>query len=269
MTDLKDNSAGGYRFLPGIPAFSEGIVAMPGHAVVHARFHRPVPLTDGYAEIEATLNAHERPMVSLCGIELRIPEQMEVDVFRALNRSYIEHLRDNWGLFLNGINPVPRCNLALTVTPVPEPMLHGFSFTVQEKCARAQFVTAGINDAVLVYGPDVFHQVASGNPLVRGQDAPMDGDVSPETVERRLRFILARAAERLSALGVTWEDATQIELYLGRPLGDLMERIALPETGSAGQAGLRWFAGLAPFIGPEAELDVRGFVREIVLDTSR
>lgn len=269
MNGLKDNIAGGYRFLPGIPAFSEGAIAMPGHAIVHARLHRPLELLDGYAAIKATLDGHGRPLAALCGVELRIHEQMQIDAFRALNRNYIEHLRDGWGLFIDGINPIPRCNLALTVNPVPEPMLHGFSFTAAEECSRAQFVTSGVNDAALVYGPDVFRQVASGDVLVRTQNAPEDGDSSPATVERRLRFVLVRAAERLAALGVAWDDATQIEVYLGRPLGDLLERVVLPEIGAAGQTGLRWFAGLAPFIGPEAELDVRGFVREIVLDLPR
>lgn len=266
MSELHDHPNGGYRFLPGIPAFSEGIVAMPDHGIVHARSHGPVDLADGYDLIERVLAEHGRPLAALCGVELRIPVQMELDAFRALNRAYIEHMRDRWGLFVDGINPVPRCNHALTTDPVPTPAVHAFSFTVPERRERPHFVTAGINDAALIYGEDVFANVAGGGELVRVADAPTAKDVSSGVVERRLRFILERADARLKALGVGWRDTTQVELYLGRPLGDLLERVVLPAIGPAGRAGVRWFAGLAPFVGPEAEMDVRGFAREIVVD---
>lgn len=266
MSGLHDHSRGGYRFLPGIPAFSEGIVAMPGHGIVHARLHRTVPLPEGYGVIERVLEEHGRPHAALCGVELRIPEQMEVGAFRTLNRGYIERMRDTWGLFVDGTNPVPRCNLALTIDPVAAPALHAFSFTVAQETTRPHFVTAGINDAVLVYGPEAFSRMAGGDELFRAHGAPAKDDASPGTVERRLRFILDRAAERLASLNVSWNDATQVELYLARPLGNLLEQVALPVIGPAGRAGLRWFAGLAPFIGPEAEMDVRGFAREIVVD---
>ena len=266
MSDLIENPAGGYAFLPGIPAFSEGCTALSGYSVIHARFHRSVPLPAAYRAIEATLSSYDRPIAALCGVELRIPEQLEVEAFRTLNKAYIEQLRDHWELFVDGVNPVPRCNLALTVDPVSMPALHGFSFTVKADRTRPHFVTAGINDAAMIYGSKVFQQVASGEPLERASTAPKVGDASSMVVEQRLRFILAKASARLATLGVSWEDTTQVELYLARPIADLLERVVLPEIGLAGHAGLRWFAGLAPFIGPEAEMDVRGFSNEIILD---
>lgn len=265
MSELIENPAGGYAFLPGIPAFSEGSIALSEHSIVHARFRRPIPLPAAYQAIEATLQSYDRPIAALCGVELRIPHQMEVGVFRKLNKSYIEQLRDHWDLFVDGNNPVPRCNLALTIDPVSEPTMHAFSFTIPKGCTDAQFVTAGINDAALIFGPDVFRQVASGDQLVRVEDAPADDDVSLPTVERRLRFILDAATRRLAALGVGWPDVTQTELYLARPLGTLLESVMLPAIGPAGQRGIRWYPGLAPFIGPIAELDVRGFVEEITV----
>ncbi len=118
-----DNAAGGYRFLPGIPAFSEGAVALPGFAVVHARFDRLLALDAAYRLIERELQSAGRPMQALCGMELRIPKQYTIAEFRALNGGYISVLRDRWQLFVNGTNPVPRCNLALTVDPATEPSL--------------------------------------------------------------------------------------------------------------------------------------------------
>ncbi|OBX20071.1 hypothetical protein A9995_05950 [Erythrobacter sp. QSSC1-22B] len=114
---------------------------------------------------------------------MRFNEQLEVEVFRVLHRNYIDRLRDGRGLFVNDIDLVPRCNVALALE--------------------------------------------------------------------------------------AWDDATQIKLSIEHALGDLLERVVLPETGTAGQVGLRQFVGLAPLVGPEAELDVRGFVREFVLDSPR
>ena len=40
---LRDCPDGGYRFLPGISAFSSGTVAMPGHEIVHVTLASPLP----------------------------------------------------------------------------------------------------------------------------------------------------------------------------------------------------------------------------------
>lgn len=266
MSQLVEHPSGEYRFLPGIPAFSEGIVAVRGYRVVHTRLAHPVPARTGYGVIEKTLAEAGRPLNALCGVELRIPAQMEVPEFRALNVDYVSVLRNRWDLFVKGVNPVPRCNLALTVDPVPTPSLAGFSYIEPGPAGRAQFVTAGINDAALVYGPNVFAKVAQGIVPDRAADGPAEGDRSPVTVARRLAFILAAADERLAALGVAWPDATQVELYLAHDLGDLLRSHVLPAIGAAARRGVRWHCGLAPFIGPEAEMDVRGYVREIELE---
>src|SRR5438552_1023075 len=52
---LVDNVNGNYRFLPGIDAYSSGVVAMPGHQVIHVTLRRPVPYHDGFEMIDAHL----------------------------------------------------------------------------------------------------------------------------------------------------------------------------------------------------------------------
>jgi hypothetical protein len=47
-------------------------------------------------------------------------------------------------------------------------------------------------------------------------------------------------AKRLEHLGVSWADATQVELYVARPLGDSWEKVVLPRVGGSGQKGIRW-----------------------------
>lgn len=262
---LVDNAAGGYRFIPGIPAFSEGAVAMPGFAVVHARFDRLVPLDDSYALVERELKSAARPMQALCGMELRIARPYTVSEFRALNAGYIAVLREKWNLFVNGTNPVPRCNLALTVDKAAGPSLYGFSYTVPATVSYKTFVTAGINDGVLVYGPNTFKQIAAGETLTRAADAPADADLGEANTRRRLEFILDVTGERLEHLGVSWADATQVELYVARSLGDAWESVVLPRVGGSGQKGIRWHYGLPPFQGPQVEIDVRGFTQEKIL----
>ena len=66
---LSDCPTGGYRFLPGISAFSSGTVAMPGHEIVHVTLGAPVPWRDGFARIDRHLRAENRPRTALCGIE--------------------------------------------------------------------------------------------------------------------------------------------------------------------------------------------------------
>ena len=46
------DAPGGYRFLPGIPAFSSGVVAQPGWEIVHATLIQPVPWREGFARID-------------------------------------------------------------------------------------------------------------------------------------------------------------------------------------------------------------------------
>src|SRR5205814_1795308 len=54
---LRDHPTGSYRFLPGISAFSSGVIAMPGHEIVHATLGTPLPWPDGLALVEPHLRA--------------------------------------------------------------------------------------------------------------------------------------------------------------------------------------------------------------------
>ena len=57
MTDharLTDYPDGGYRFLPGIEPYSSGVVAMPGHEIVHATLQSTLPYREGQSLLELT-----------------------------------------------------------------------------------------------------------------------------------------------------------------------------------------------------------------------
>src|ERR1051325_1172195 len=42
---------GGYRYIPAVFQYSGGVAAEPGLEIVRVRFHRPVPLAEGFARI--------------------------------------------------------------------------------------------------------------------------------------------------------------------------------------------------------------------------
>ena len=96
---LRDCPNGGYRFLPGISAFSSGTVAMPGHEIVHVTLASPLPWRDGFARIDRHLRGENRPRTALCGIELRSPQPFTFDGFAEFNEGYrgllkrVEHPR--------------------------------------------------------------------------------------------------------------------------------------------------------------------------------
>src|SRR6266542_54540 len=71
--ELRDNAAGGYRFLAtsADAPYSAGVVALPGYEIVHAVVRRHVPVVDGFAAIERYLRSLGRTRAALCGMELR------------------------------------------------------------------------------------------------------------------------------------------------------------------------------------------------------
>ena len=66
MAGAVNFSAGGYRFLPSVFQFSGGAAALSGHAIERVRFHRPVPLKQGFERIERLITEAGRPLTSFC-----------------------------------------------------------------------------------------------------------------------------------------------------------------------------------------------------------
>src|SRR5215831_9844934 len=139
---LRDQPAGGYRFFPGISAFSSGTIAQPGHEIVHATLATPVPWREGFARIERHLREQGRPRVALCGIELRSPAQFTFDGFATFNEGYRSLLRE-WGILLGDDNPIPRTNVAPVAGGPAEPSLYAFAYTAAGGSQPATFIVAG------------------------------------------------------------------------------------------------------------------------------
>jgi hypothetical protein len=142
MADTLEFGPGGYRFIKAVFQYSAGVAAMPGYRLRRVRFSRPLPLRQGFANIEQIIRAAARPLTAFCQCELRSPGQFSEAGFRAFNETYVETLK-RWSIFDGTTNPVARSNVCPALDPVAEPSFHAFSFTEPATEVVPSFAIAG------------------------------------------------------------------------------------------------------------------------------
>lgn len=245
---LIEQPVGGLRFAPGGQVFASGAVAAEGHGLVHAVLDPWLPLDEAYAFIEAHLRSLGRPMQALCGMELRLPRQLSREEFDAFNQPYVQRLIE-WGLLVEGRNPVSRTNVAPAMDPPEQPMLHGFTFSMPGLDGRRDFVMAGMTET----GP--------GGRVIAA------GDTSAAGLREKVRYVIEAVSRRLEGLGRHFDDASHIEFYAALPAEGLVTDLLIPAIDAAGRRGLRWHFGRPPVAGLEVELEARRASRETVLAT--
>jgi hypothetical protein len=249
---LMDHAEGNYRFLPGIAPYSCGAVSAPGYEIVHAVFQSPPPYREGFERIAAHLAAAGRPKAALCGIELRSPAPFSFPGFAAFNGEYAAILKQ-WGLFVNGINPVPRTNVAPAVNPPAEPVLYGFSYT--RPCTDSQpptFVVAGAGE------------LPEG--ILARESIVALGDTSPRGIDTKASFVMDLMESRLRGLGADWPLVNAIDIYTIHSLDSILPEIVLNRAGPASAHGTRWHYTRPPITDIEFEMDLRGVRTEVHLD---
>ncbi len=244
---------GGYRYVRGRFQYSGGAAAEPGFAIERARFHRPVPLEEGFRRIEAYLGAIGRPTTAFCACELRSPAQFSEEGFVAFNRAYVRTL-ERWGIFQDEENPVARSNVCPEVDPPVEPSFHAFSYTVPagtgESAEMKSFVIAGSGEAP--EGPGEYR-----DRIIRL------GDTSPSAMREKARYVLGAMERRMGALGLVWTDATVSQVYTVHEVhGFLADEIV---TRGAAPDGITWTYARPPVEGLAFEMDVRGVPVERVI----
>ncbi len=245
---LIEQPVGGLRFAPGGQVFAAGAVAAEGHGLVHAVLDPWLPLDEAYAFVEAHLRSLGRPMQALCGMELRLPRQLSREEFDAFNQPYVQRLIE-WGLLVEGRNPVSRTNVAPAMDPPEQPMLHGFTFSTPGLDGRRDFVMAGMTET----GP--------------GGRVIALGDTSPAGLREKVRHVIEAVSRRLEGLGRRFDDASHVEFYSALPAEGLVTDLLIPAIDAAGRRGLRWHFGRPPVAGLEVELEARRASRETVLAT--
>jgi hypothetical protein len=238
---------GHYRFLPAGQVFCAGVLPDEGHEVVHALLKPWLPLAQGYAFIESYLRTLNLPVQALCGMELRVPQQMTFDAFRAFNAPYIEQLR-KWDLVWGNYSAVCRTNVAPGSKPPREPSIHAFSYVTPAGPGSHTFCVSGTADI------DPRGKIVAA------------GDVSPGGMRAKLEFVIGVIGGRLAELELSWKDATHVDLYLAADAPEIWTTM-LPPLGDAVTRGVRLHYARPPIVDAEVELEARGVAVELTLRT--
>ena len=240
---------GDYRYIKAGFQFSSGVAAESGFAIERARLARALPLTAGFAAVEAHLAALGRPSTAFAACELRSAEPFTEQGFEDFNREYVKTLA-RWGIYRDGVNPVARTNVCPQYDKPREPVLYAFSYTVPSDSRRGSFIIAG--------GAEV-----RGGVEGYAARTVRHGDTSPSALREKMRFVVELMEGRLKALGYGWADAIATNAYTVHDIGTIIG----PEIAARGAApgGLTWHLARPPVQGLEFEMDVRGAAREIVL----
>lgn len=244
-----DHPTGGYRFLPGIGAYSCGVVSSPGFEIIYVTLQRPLSVHEGLDRVAEFLAAEGRPKTALCSASLRSPRPYSFQGFAEFNAGYAAIL-ESWGVFVNGFNPVARTNVAPVIHPPGESTLYGFAFTRPCPTDRVPtFVVAGAGEL-----PD--------GALTREGIVAL-GDTSTEGLKAKARCVMELIENRLQGLGVDWSSVSIVNVYTSHCLTPILPEIILSRIGAAGIHGACWHFSRPPIEEIEYEMDVRGTRTEI------
>lgn len=246
---LIENPKGGYSFLKGIAPYSAGVVANGGFEIERARLVNPLPLAAAFERIDSHLAAIERPLQSLCGLELRSPRPFTFLGFDRFNAEYVKHLEE-LRIPVAGMNPVARTNVAPEKGAPGEPVIYAFCYTVPTNSPVRTFVVAGTGE--LPEGSLDPRQV------VRNRES------SSDAMNEKARFVLDMIDARVRGLGVTWREVTNVNVYTVHDVSPIPALQAVLRIGYLNH-GVTWYYARPPIVNIEYEMDVRGCTREIVL----
>ena len=249
MSATLDAAAGGFRFIPGVYQYSAGVAAAPGYRLERVRFAEPLPMAEGFARIAAVLAAAGRPKQAFSACELRSPAPFTEAGFAAFNREYGAVLTD-WGIFLDGRNPVARSNVCPELHKPASPSFHAFTFTVEDAHAAPSFVVAGSGES------------AEGKGTYRENTVAL-GDLSPAGLRLKAQWVMSEMERRMAALGFTWAATTGVQAYTVHDLHPFLAD-ELVARGAA-RHGLTWQFCRPPVVDLEYEMDCRGVMSERVL----
>ena len=245
------NPRGNFHFTKGSPFYASAVLADPGFEIVRATFEKPVPLSAGFDAIQREIQNRGRPLLALCGMELRAQDPYpNRTLFMEFNSQYVERLK-SLELLVDGLVPITRANLAVHDRSVTEQCVYAFLYTVAAKTNRRTFATSAFAD------------------LRRRPDGSVEniaaGDVSPTGLREKVSFVIRTVDENLKDIGASWDVATQVRIYTVQPIGNLIPEIILPVTGPGAHHGINWHYTYPPVVGLELEIDVRGVLRESVI----
>ena len=241
----------GYQYLPGSTFASGAVLASDGFTIERAVLSALQPLQDGFRTIESHLASIGRPIGALCGIELRSPQTLPAEAFRAFNGLYNAQL-ESWGLIRDERSPLARTNVAPVTREVETPSLAAFSYTTEAPGSAPSYVVSGtaeLRDGARY--PD---------------DIVLPGEASPAALSEKLRVVVQIVLDRLAAAGTVWDDAATVHLYSSHAVDYELQHVVLPEFGISPVHGVISHATRPPVQGLELEIDVRRYNTEWFVD---
>ena len=184
---LIHNPEGHYHFLKGIDPYSCGVIADPGYEIVNITLKNPVPWREGFAHVDAYLKAQGQGRTALCAMQLRSPAPFTMEGFIDINRGYCEVLQE-WGLYVDELNPLARTNVAPLVEPPEVPMLYGFSHVFPcDNAVEPTFIIAGAGE--------LLEAALNSDGIVRR------GETDRDAIREKATYVVEVMEERLLGLG--------------------------------------------------------------------
>jgi hypothetical protein len=247
---VSDFAAGNYRFIPAVFQYSSGAAASPGYEIERVRFHKWLPLAEGFAAVAKYIRDAGQPLTSFCACELRSPAAFTEAGFRQFNEHYVKTLAE-WGIYDGKTNPVARSNVCPETDPPAEPSFYAFSFTRPSQSATPTFVIAGGAEA-------------RGGGGSYPERIVCYRDLSPAGLQEKVRFTVRDQMEaRLAEFGFGWKDVTAAQAYSIRDFHPVVSDELVRRGAMHG--GLTWHFARPPVIDLEFEMDCRRVMRETVV----
>jgi hypothetical protein len=94
------------------------------------------------------------------------------------------------------------------------------------------------------------------------------GETSAGAIREKARFVMALMSKRVEGLGVSWDEATNVNVYTAHSICDFLAEEIVSRMGTSAVHGVTWHYSLPPILSIEYEMDLRGTDREIVLRQS-
>ena len=140
-----------------------------------------------------------------------------------------------------------RSNVCPAIDPPAEPSFYAFAYTEQAPDTAPSFIVAGSGEA------------PEGKSTYRDHVVRY-GDVSPDGLKEKARFVLGEMEKRLGALGFAWPDTTAAQVYTVHDLHPFLAD-EIVRRGAA-RSGLTWQYNRPPVEGLDYEMDCRGVAIE-------
>ena len=231
---LIHNPAGHYRFLQGIDPYSCGVIADEGFEIVHFTLARPLPWREGMNAVSAYLKKTKQPKTSLCSVELRCPKPYSMQGFIAFNRDYCRVLQE-WGLFVDGRNPLARTNIAPLDRPADMTQeLVGFSHieTLANTDVATTFVVAGAGELV--------EAKLDSSGIIRR------GETTSDALLEKAEFVANVMRQRVEGLGADPHSISRVNVYSAQPIDRAIAETLSRELPAIARVGLNWYPSKPP-----------------------